>query len=472
MMKKLIDYGLRISILFYVLLHIFTAFIEQPYLEQLLPFFGFTIILFAILSIPLSKFKLPLFILLIGFIILLFSGSDVVPGLFSGMTKMRNVIGLLVVIPLISWVLQEEPYIEDMMGVFHEFINTSRKFYFTLMSLTQVLTYFLLFGSITMMYQFVDIVLKNQKGEMWERYKGTALLRGYALSTLWVVTVPSFVVVVDTLGASIYISIAQGFGIALIGTIIAVLFVSSAERKHNLDITSVLQKEINSVLLNASDDKKVRKQKVIEFFILFFSLFGTIFFIYGVWQISLMTLIPVVIIGWVITFYIYKRRAYKLKSIAKEYFTNGLKNQSYQVTLMLSIGTLIYALNQTDFAVTVVDGLNFLESHVSWLNPLYLLPFIVIILGLLGLGPLTVMVLMAGILNSLALPYPPELIVLAITSGSVISILISPVIMPLIILSATNGLSLFTNGIKFNWKYSIVFYVVTQIYIQLMVHLW
>lgn len=471
-MRLFNNYGLRISILLYLFLHIYTAFNEQSFLEQILPIFGLAIILFAVLSTPLTDFKLPIFILAIAISILLFSGSDIVIGLLSGMTEMRNVIGLLVVIPIISWVLQEEPYIEDMMGVFQGFINTSRRFYFTLVSLTQVLTYFLLFGSINMMYQFVDIVLKNQKGEMWERYKGTALLRGYALSTLWVVTVPSFVVVVDTLGASIYISIAQGFGIALIGTFIAVLLVSYAERKHNLDITSVLQKEIESVLLHASDDKKVRMQKVIEFFVLFFSLFGAIFFIYGVWKVSLMILIPVVIIIWVISFYIYKRRPYKLKTIAKEYFSIGLARQSYQVTLMLSIGTLIYALNQTDFAENVVGGLNFLESHVSWLNPLYLLPFIVIFLGFLGLGPLTVMVLMAGILNSLALPYPPELIVLAITSGSVISILISPMIMPLIILSATNGLSLFTNGIKFNWKFSILFYIVTQLYIQFMIQFW
>src|SRR5699024_11905446 len=117
---------------------------------------------------------------------------------------------------------------------------------------------------------------------------------------------------------------------------------------------------------------------------------------------------------------------YKFKALTKDYFFNSLKNQTYQVSLMLSIGALIYSLNQTNFAENVVGGLNFLENYISWLNPLYLLPFIVIILGLLGLGSLTVMVLMAGILNSLALPYPPELIVLAITSGSVISILISP----------------------------------------------
>lgn len=471
-MKNIIKFGLSIAILLYTVLHIISAIVDQPFLLELLPYAGLAIIIFAVLSIPLSRFKLPLFILLIGVIILVYSGSDVFSGILFGLKEMRNVIGILVIIPLISWVLQEEPYIEDMMSVFHDFINTSKKFYFAMISLTQVLTYFLLFGSITMMYQFINIILKDQNDEMWERYKGTALLRGYSLSTLWVITVPSFIVVVDTLGASIYIAIAQGFGIALVGTIIAVMFVSPTERKHNLNITPILQKEIDNVLLTASTDVKERKRNVIEFFLLFFSLFGAIFFIYSVWNIPLMILIPLVILGWIIIFYIYKQRVYKLKTIGKQYFLSELGKKAYQVSLMLSIGTMIFSLNQTNFAENVVGGLNYIESLVSWLNPLYLLPFIVIILGLLGLGPLTVMVLVAGILKSLALPYPPELIVLAITSGSVISILISPVLMPLIVLSDSNGLNLFTNGVKSNWKYSIVFFIVTQIYIQLMIQIW
>src|SRR5699024_7042129 len=131
-----------------------------------------------------------------------------------------------------------------------------------------------------------------------------------------------------------------------------------------------------------------------------------------------------------------------------------------------------YALNNTNFANIVVNGLNDMQAQIPFINPLYLIPFIVILLGFCGLGPLTVMVLVAGILESLALPYPPELIVLAVTSGSAISILLSPVIMPVIALSAVNGLSLFTNGIKFNWKYSIVLYSVIQLYIQMMVYIW
>jgi len=471
-MKTFINYGLRVTILLYTLIHIVTSFNEQSLLMQLLSYIGLAIIIFSMLAIPLRDFKLPLFILLIAIIILFYSQTNIFSGILLGVQQMRNAIGILVIIPLISWVLQEEPYIEDMMSVFHNFINTSKKFYFTMISLTQVLTYFLLFGSINMMYQFIDIILKDQKSEIWQRYKGTALLRGYGLSTLWVITVPSFIVVVDTLGASIYISIAQGFGIALVGTILAVLFVAPTERKHNLNITPILQTEINNVLLTASTDIKTRKRNVIEFFLLFFSLFGAIFFIYSIWNIPLMTLIPLTIIGWIITFYLYKQRMYKLKSIAKQYFSNELGKKAYQVALMLSIGTLIYSLNQTNFAENVVGGLNAIENVVSWLNPLYLLPFIVIILGLMGLGPLTVMVLVAGILESLNLPYPPELIVLSITSGSVISILISPVLMPLIVLSDSNGLNLFTNGIKSNWKYAFAFFIVTQIYIQIMMHIW
>ena len=468
-MRIAIAYGLRISILLYTLAHIIYSFSEHPQLLQVLSISGIAMIIFALLSIPISDLKLPIFILIIATTILLFADANPLYGLFVGVREMRNIIGLLVVIPLIKWVLQEENYVEDMMSVFNKFINTSKKFYFSLVSLTQILAYFLLFASIPTMYQLTDVFFKDRKVDMWEYYKGTALLRGFSLSTLWVVTIPSFIVVVDTLNASIYLSIAQGFGIALVGTLIAVLFMALEERRRDVKLTPIIQEEMDHILLDASTDEKAKKKNVIEFILLFVSLFGTIFLIYGIWNIPLLILIPLVIIVWMFFFYIYKQRTYKFKMIAQQYLSEGLKNQTSSLVLMLIIGVLIYSLNQTNFAVNVVEGINTLESYVSWLNPLYLLPFIVIILGMLGLGPLTVMVLVAGILNSLSLPYPPELIVLAITSGSVISILISPLILPLIVLSAANGLSSFTNGVKFNWKFGLVFYIVTQIYIQIMV---
>lgn len=469
MLRRMSAYGLSISIILYTLSHILMTFNEQPVLLHILSYSGIAIIIFAIFSISTVKLRFPLFILLLAIIILLFAQSNPIKGLLLGVREMRNIVGLLAVIPLIKWVLQEENYVEDMMSAFHKFINTSKKFYLSLVSLTQILAYFLFFAAIPTMYQLIEVFFKGQKVDMWENYKSTALLRGFGLSTLWVVTVPSFVVAVDTLNASIYLSIAQGFGFALVGMLIAVLFMTLEERKRNVDLTPIIQKEMGHILLNASADETVRRKNVKEFILLFLSLFGSIFLIYSLVNVSILILIPIIIIIWMIIFYIYKRRIYKSKIIAKQYVTDGLKGQAPSLVLMLSVGVLIYALNQTSFTKNVVEGINYLESHISWLNPLYLLPFIVIILGILGLGPLTVMVLVAGILKTLDLPYPPELIVLSITSGSVISILISPLTLPLIVLSASNGLSSLTNGIKFNWKYCLVFYAITQLYIQLIV---
>jgi len=184
-----------------------------------------------------------------------------------------------------------------------------------------------------------------------------------------------------------------------------------------------------------------------------------------------MILIPIVIIFWVIGFYVSKRRAYKLSDVFAKYVKYDLTNQAYQLNVMLTVGVLIFALNQTRFPTVVVDSIDYIQETFPFINVLYLLPFIIIFLGFIGLGPLTVMVLVAGILESMSFPYPPELLVLALTSGSVISILISPLIMPVIVLSVSNKLSLFTNGVKFNWKFAIMFYIIVQIYLQTAVRL-
>src|SRR5699024_8110987 len=162
-------------------------------------------------------FKLPLFILSIGVLILLFANYSLLEGILEGMLLMRGMVGFLVIIPLISWVLREEPYIEDIMAVFHRFINTSRKFYLSVAAFTQVISYFLPFGSIPMLYQFVSIILKEQATDVWDNYKRTALFRGFSLSTMCVISIASCIFAVETLGASLWIAILQGVGSSVIG---------------------------------------------------------------------------------------------------------------------------------------------------------------------------------------------------------------------------------------------------------------
>lgn len=286
---------------------------------------------------------------------------------------------------------------------------------------------------------------------------------------MWVISIPSFAYVVEVMDASLGISILQGLGISIVGVVIALIFSYFEEKRYGVDLTAGLQMEIDDVLHHAN--QRYVKRYTIEFLVLFLTLFGSILILQAYIHIELLVLIPLVVVVWVVSYYIVKRRPKQLTQEIYSYVSKNIEYQAYQVCMMLGAGILIYALNQTSFAQMVVDGIYSLQELIPFLNMLYFLPFIIIILGFFGLGPLTVMVLVAGILESIHLPYARELVVLAITSGSTISILLSPLIMPVIVLSSENGLSALKNGIRFNWKYAVVIYVLVQVYVQTKVYL-
>lgn len=467
-MNVIITMSLRISIFVYALLHFITYFYLNELLSSLHAVIGFIMLVLAAVYLTIKHFRLPLFLFLTGIIILITTSGSFFKDLHDGLLQMSNIIGLLAIVPMIGWVLNSEPYIEEIIGFAHKMLNTSRKFYFGVTLFTHIISYFLLFGSIPMMYQFINGILKNQRGEAWENFKGTALLRAFALSTLWVVSIPSFTFVVEALNAPLWETILQGFLITVCLIIIAVIFSHFEEKRYGVDLTAEIKAEIDTVLEHSSD-KKQQKRKTLEFIFLFITLFGPIFILYEFVSMPLMVLIPLVIMVWTIIYFLVKKRTGKLVDDAKNHVADGLLDQSYQFSVLVSAGVMIYGLNGTGFGIAMVEGVYSLQEVVTFVNILYFLPLIVVILGFMGLGPLTVMVLVAGILESISLPYPPELIVLAVTSGSAISILLSPLIMPVIVLSGTNGLSSFKNGLKFNYKYAIALYILVQIYVQIAV---
>jgi len=388
--------------------------------------------------------------------------------IINGLAQMRNLIGLLLIVPMISWVLKEEPYIEEIMSFFHNLLNKSQRFYFGMMAMTQVISHFLLFGAVPMMYRFIDSFLSEHKDEAWENFKGTAILRGFALSTMWVISIPSFIFAVEALGATLWKSMLYGFIFAFAGTLLSVAFSYFKEKDYKVDFTKTLQVEIDKAVEN-SRNTGYWNRDVAEFVFLFVSLFGTIFLVHEITGLEFLMSIPLVIVIWTCLYFIIKRRQKSFLHNNKSYFSKGMATQAQQFSILLSAGLLIFALNQSTVGLYVVSGMNYLTAIVPVINILFFIPFIVIFLGFIGLGPLPVIVLVAGILNGVALPYPPELIVLAITSGSVISIILSPFVMPVIILSSLNGFSGVKNGLQFNLKFAIAFYFLVQVFIQTMV---
>ncbi|MGP4108500.1 hypothetical protein [Virgibacillus sp. L01] len=460
---------LRLSIFLYGLLHFVTFFVNNELLADLQALSGLLILLFAGINLTVKQFKLPLVLFLTGLITITLAGDSLFENLQDGLLQMSSIIGLLIVVPMIGWVLREEPYIEEIIGLAHRMLDTSRKFYFGMIFFTHIISYFLLFGAIPLMYRFVDDILKNQQGEAWENFKGTALLRAFALSTLWIISIPSFTFAVEALNASLWVTILQGFVVTVCAIAVAVIFSYFDEKRYGVDLTSEIKTEIDKVVSHSSN-RKQQIRHTLEFAFLFITLFGSIFILYELISIPLMVLIPLVIIVWTSIYFTIKKSSAKLFRQTAEYYREGLISQGYQFSIMLAAGVMILGINQTGLGANFIEMIYSLQEIIPFFNMLYFLPFIVIILGFMALGPLTVMVLVAGILESISLPYPPELVVLSITSGSAISILLSPLIMPVIILSGTNGLSGYKNGIKFNLKYAIALYVMVQFYIQFVVY--
>ncbi len=435
---------------------------------MVLSVFGFLSIVFSFMYLRRVQLLVPSFLIIASLVIEIVSGSPMIHETTNGLLQMRSLIGLLFIVPMIGWVLREEPYIEKIMYLARHLLRTSRRFYFGMMLMTQLIAYFLLFGALPVSYQFAEAFLKEKKGEAWDYFKGTALLRAFALSTLWVVSIPSFVYAVESLKASLWLSILQGFLLSLCAMVLAVSMSYLKENRYGIDITKELQNVIGEMERYTGQGKNGRRQ-VLEFVILFVSLFGTIFFIHGIWGTRLLTIIPLVIVFWTLFYYIAKKSVPRLIKRIQYYCTDEAQEKSQQFLLLLSAGLLINSLNHSGMGQMLIDGIFYVADGVPFLNVLWLLPFVLIFLGLVGLGPLTVMVLVGGVLQGVTIPYPPELIVMALTSGSVISILLSPFIMPVILLSGTNGLSVFKNGFKFNLMYAFAFYLLTQAYIQLSV---
>lgn len=468
-MKKIAGIGFTTSLCLYILLHYVSYFYPNDFLLLILSIMGTLLIFFSLFTLQGKTLLLPLFLILLAILVQLFSGADFLSLILEGTRLMRSLIVVLLVVPIVGWILKEEPYIERMMLFFHRILNTSRKFYFGIMIINQIISYFLLFGVIPMMYQFIDEFLKGKKESMWDNYKSTVLLSSFSLTTMWVISIPSFAFAVDHLRAPLGWTILQGFFISLLGIILAVIFLHFKGYKYNLSITMGIKTEIEKIVLNTHVHEKWDR-KVIEFFFIFISLFGTILTLHITLDVDLLFIIPPIIFIWTIIYYVLKNKKRSLLVNGKYYFSKDLSSKSQQYILLLSAGILIYSVNNSGLGNYIVQSMFYINNQVPFLNLLFILPFVVIFLGFIGLGPLTVIVLVTGILENVSLPYPPELVVLSITSGSVISALLSPFILPVIVLSASNGISVLKNGFRFNYGYAIAFYLIVQCYMQLMIY--
>lgn len=470
-MNAIIRYGFIISLISYEAIYLILFFIESQWMLHLLSISGLLALILALANFKPSNGLVPYFITMAALVLGFFTmGGEAWLQLWGGLRQMSSIIFLLFFVPMISWVLREEHYIEALVDSIRGLLKTSKRFYSGLMVITQIISYFLLFAAIPMVYQLVKVLLGNKKTDSWEYFKGTALLRGFGLSCMWVISIPSVVYIIDSTGASLGFSLVQGFGISVCAVLLSLLFVSIHEKKNGANFTKGIREELDKHI--STEDIHHNKSIAIEFGLLFVTLFGPILIFNSFLDWGLLVIIPMCIVIWSSIYYITKQKWRVFVSHLHSYLRKDLVNKKQEIGILLAAGMLINIVNGSGWGLLIFDNLLELSSQYSFIHIFWLLPFFVIFLGFLGLGPLTVMVLVGGILESVTLPYPPELIVLSLTTGSAITVFLSPFILPNIVLSSANNISQWKNGLKFNLGYSIVFYLMIQAYLMIMLRIW
>lgn len=462
---KAINSIFSISISFFTFIHFFSLIYNNNFLLIILVISGLIILITGFLILPPNEIVLPLFLVFVSFTINLIYNNFHIGFSNSGILKMEFIISLLCVIPMISWVLEEESYFKSIMYSLHKYIKNSITFYISIMLATMLISFFLLFGSVSVVYEFQSEILKKYNNKTWEYYKSTSLVRGFALTKLWVISNPSLAYIISISGASLWISILQGIFLSFFSIILAVCMMYLKIKKTDEKITKIINNQV-AQLLTQRDTNISTKKLTFEFIILFVSLVCTIFAIYPLVHNNLLTVISLSIIVWTLLYFIFKKRLKRFVYLIKDHISYSLSKNIKQFLLLFSAGLVIKSLEDSGLFEKFTTFIFQIEESISIINILWFLPFILIILSFTGVGPLTSIILIGSVFQNINFPHPPELIVLSVSSGSVISVLISPFVISIIFISEVNGLSVFKNGLKFNLLYSLFFYILIQTYLQ------
>lgn len=467
-MKKIATGGFVALICLYTIVHYMQLIFGWNWLLLISSLAGLAAFIFTFGYIPLKKMALPSVLILLAGVISYFAlDGNWFGTILTGIREMESLVVMLLVVPMVGWVFKDEPYIEEVMFFSRRWLYSSYRFFAGSIFVGQIISYFLLVGSVSMNYQIVNTFLKYRTNDLWEVFKSRSVLRGFALSTMWVFSIPSFSYAVEILGASFPIAILQGFLFSLVGIALSVIGLWIMEKKHNVSLSTGIIEELQRIESMKAKDTN-GNVKVIEFAILFISLIGSIMLLHSLFSIDILTVIPPVVLLWTLSYFSIKRRFHRFFAESKSYLTSSMRWKAPEIMIMMTAGPLIYALNKSGIGQSFVEWSFLMTSGLEWLNFLWLLPFFVLILGFSGLGVAVAVILVGGILQSIHLPYPPELIVFSLTIGSVMTIVTSPFMVGIILLSGQNGKSLIENGMRRNWAFAAVFYIVGQIYIQLM----
>jgi hypothetical protein len=364
---------------------------------------------------------------------------------------------------MIGWILKQERYIETVYYYMSKALKNSTSYFLSFAVLVQMTGYFMLAGAVVLIHQFVETLLKGKEGAGWEYLKDSSIMKGYGLTAMWSVSLPSFAYAVSIVEASLLRTQLLGIGLSMIGLVLAALDYWLFEKRNGHSLTPEINQHIRQF-----GQYSMSPKLVYELLVLFISLFATILIVHEGFNIDLLVSVPVIVVLFAIIYFWYKGKLNLFGQKVAGMVKGDMARNSQETGLILCAGILIYTMRTSEVGSSLFTWIYDQASSVPWLDFLFVLPLFILFLGLMGISPMTIMVLLSGLLLNVSLPYPPELVVLSLGLGNALCLMLSPFTVTVVMMSSANDKPLYENSIKLNLPFAVLFYFVGLIYLWIM----
>lgn len=403
----------KIAILVITLLHVLKIIVPVNSLPVL---FFFTVLLF-IMGLPMQGKgfqKITLFFLLTGSAILTYYKLPFVIWMQS-FVSMTNLIAIIVVMQLFSLPIEIGEYSNTVEYWLKKSFRKESSLFAFAMLVTNAFASFLLFGTVPVMVSLFSKALKNNISN-YQRFLGTAIVRGYALALFWAPGAIIMLLVLQVTGVSWFDLFLPGLILSLIGLATSYLF-EHVTRLNKPIIAAATRRTPETAELASKQSLHIFM--VVLGLLMLVALFDTFSIGVGTGKILMAGLIVVGL--WLF----YYRRHALLSSTFHKYWESGITKATDLSVFFIAMGLFAGAIDKSGVLTQIQPVL---QSGVNQLGlfSIIIVPLVFIFLALAGIHPLILAVIFGKILTSISLPLPIVSIALILVLSSSISFIVSP----------------------------------------------
>ena len=471
-MRRVASRVFSLCVLIFILLHIVRQFLSLDWMVAVQACSAMGLLVSGLLLNARASRTFSLAVSSIGLGMLAYDRSEF-GSYLQAFLPLGDIIVLVSLAHVLILLLQIRQYAPHLLGILRQFVRDASQ-----MSIwSSVLTHTIASaGSLTGLLIVYEMLrpgvigpepsrLTDPSAEPMVRRLSSAIIRGYALTVLWAPSSVPFATAVSFTGASVLWVMIPGFLLAMCG----LAFHAFLERRAGPKSQSHFRWQDTQEAVSLESGQAVfetKPSRVIEFFVVLATIILSIVIISQISSLSLLQVIPLVILSVTVCVLLFSGQIGELFRISKDYVREILPGKNQELVLLTASGILVSAFDQTG------TGLRLFELLTRALEPLPIgmpsaLAVTILIIGLIGIPPLVITILVATLMDPAMKAMSPELISLSIASAICAGTMLTPNSVPLLVLSGLIQRTPFQAGLRWNLPFAVVFFVFTQIVIEI-----